>query len=158
MDAGALDGLAGFAPGAGRLLFPFGAAAGAGAEPVCLRPFVAGFTALIGVMARGIIFISCGWPEFAVMRELVMRFRGMLRSKNTAKLPAWLKDAQQSGLYAMKRFSRTLRRDIDAVKNAITEQWSNGQTEGQISRLKTLKRAMYGRAGSELLRARILPP
>ena len=38
---------------------------------------------------------------------------------------------------------RTLRRDIDAARNAVTESWSNGQTEGQINRLKTLKRAMY---------------
>jgi transposase len=43
------------------------------------------------------------------------------------------------------------------VRNAITERWSNGQTERQISRLKTLKRVMYGRAGPELLRARIFP-
>jgi transposase len=57
----------------------------------------------------------------------------------------------------MQRLARTLRRDIDAVRNAITEQWSSGQTEGQINRLKTLKRAMYGRAGPELLRARMLP-
>ena len=84
-----------------------------------------------------------------------MRFRGILRSKNAGKLGVWLKDAQHSGLYA--RFARTLRRDIDAVRNAITEQWSNGQTKGQINRLKTLKRAMYGRAGPELLRARMLP-
>jgi transposase len=69
----------------------------------------------------------------------------------------WLKDAHQSGLYAMQRFARTLRRDIDAVRNAITERWNNGQTEGQINRLKTLRRAMYGRAGPELLRARMLP-
>jgi transposase len=39
----------------------------------------------------------------------------------------------------------------------VTECWSNGQVEGQINRLKTLKRAMYGRAGIELLRARMLP-
>jgi len=44
------------------------------------------------------------------------------------------------------------------MRNAIAERWSNGQTEGQINRLKTLKRAMYGRAGPELLRARMLPP
>jgi transposase len=50
-----------------------------------------------------------------------------------------------------------LRRDIDAVRNAIVEHWSSGQAEGQINRLKTLKRAMYGRAGIELLRARMLP-
>src|SRR5579883_1263588 len=79
------------------------------------------------------------------------------RAINAGKLGVWLKDAHQSGLYAMQRFARTLRRDIDAVRNAVTEQWSNGQTEGQINRLKTLKRAMYGRAGPELLRARMLP-
>jgi len=57
----------------------------------------------------------------------------------------------------MQRFARTLRRDLDAVTNALTEDWSNGQTEGHINRLKTLKRAMYGRASTELLRARMLP-
>jgi transposase len=43
------------------------------------------------------------------------------------------------------------------VRNAMSEPWSNGQTEGQINRPKTLKRAMYGRAGVELLRARMMP-
>ena len=57
----------------------------------------------------------------------------------------------------MQRFARTLRRDIDAVKNALKERWSSGQTEGQVNRLKTLKRGMYGRAETELLRARMLP-
>ena len=97
------------------------------------------------------------WREFTTIRGLAMRFRGILRSKNVAKLGVWLTDAHQSGLYAMQRFARTLRRDIDAVRSAVTESWSNGQTEGQINRLKTLKRAMYGRAGPELLRARMLP-
>ena len=91
------------------------------------------------------------------MRQLAMRFRGLFRSKSAAKLDRWLDDAQQSGLFAMQRFVRTLRQDIDAVRNALTECWSNGQTEGQINRLKTLKRAMYGRANTELLRARMLP-
>lgn len=48
-------------------------------------------------------------------------------------------------------------RDIDAVRNAIELPWSNGQAEGQINRLKTLKRAMYGRAFPNLLKARMLP-
>ena len=91
------------------------------------------------------------------MRGLVVRFRGILRSKNVAKLGVWLIYAHQSGLNAMRRFARTLRRHIDAVRNAVTESWSNGQTEGQINGLKTLTRAMYGRAGPELSRARILP-
>jgi transposase len=46
---------------------------------------------------------------------------------------------------------------LDAVQNALTTRWSNGHVEGQIRRLKTLKRAMYGRASVELLRARMLP-
>jgi transposase len=88
------------------------------------------------------------------MRQLAMRFRGLLRSKHVAQLGVWLKDAHQSGLYAMQRFARTLRRD-GAVRNAITGRWSNGQTKEQINRLKTLKRAMYGRAGTEHLRAHV---
>ena len=57
----------------------------------------------------------------------------------------------------IRRFARTIRQDIEAVGNAVLEPWSNGQTEGQINKLKTLKRAMYGRAGIDLLRARMLP-
>jgi transposase len=96
-------------------------------------------------------------PDFTAMRRLAMRFRGILRSKDIQKFAVWLNDAQQSGIYTIHRFARTIRRDIDAVRNALTESRSNGQTEGQINRLKTLKRAMYGRAGAELLRARMLP-
>jgi len=62
-----------------------------------------------------------------------------------------------SGIYAMQRFAKTIRQDLEAVRNAVSEPWSNGQTEGQINRLKTLKRAMYGRAGVDLLRARMMP-
>jgi transposase len=94
---------------------------------------------------------------FAVMRKLAMRFRGILQGRDAAKLDSWLDDAHRSGLYGMRRFAYTVRHDLEAVRSAITERWSNGQTEGQINRLKTLKRAMYGRAGTELLRARLLP-
>jgi transposase len=43
------------------------------------------------------------------------------------------------------------------VEAAVTERWSNGPVEGQVNRLKTIKRQMYGRAGVELLRARLIP-
>ena len=86
-----------------------------------------------------------------------MRFRGILRGNEPDKLNQWLDDAQSSRVSSIERFARVLHRDVDAVKNAITETWSNGQAEGQINRLKTLMRAMYGRAGVELLRARLLP-
>ena len=95
--------------------------------------------------------------DFATMRQLAMRFRGLLKGRDTQPLEKWLSDATDSGIHGMRRFAATLRQDLAAVYNAISEPWSNGQTEGQINRLKTLKRAMYGRAGVELLRARMLP-
>lgn len=96
-------------------------------------------------------------PNFVVMRHLAMRFRGLLRGDDPSKLNRWLHDAKHSGVRSMQRFARTLSRDIEAIRNAIAEPWSSGQAEGQINRLKMLKRAMYGRAGIELLRARMLP-
>jgi pimeloyl-ACP methyl ester carboxylesterase len=68
-----------------------------------------------------------------------------------------LDDARHSGIRALQQFARILARDIDAVRNAIAEPWSSGQAEGQINRLKTIKRVMFGRAGIELSRARMLP-
>lgn len=54
------------------------------------------------------------------------------------------------------RFAKRLREDYDAVKAGVTLPWSNGQTEGQINRLKMLKRQMFGRAGMDLLSRRFL--
>jgi transposase len=96
-------------------------------------------------------------PSFVVMRRLAMRFRGLFRSGKADKLEAWLRDAKKSAIPPLQQFARTLQRDLAAVRNAITLPWSNGQVEGQINRLKTLKRAMYGRAGVELLRIRMMP-
>jgi transposase len=69
-------------------------------------------------------------PNFAVMRGLAMSFRGILRGDDPSRLDSWLNDAHATGLYGIRRFAQILRRDIDAVRNAISEQWSNGQTEG----------------------------
>jgi transposase len=55
------------------------------------------------------------------------------------------------------RFACGLRRDFSAIVAAAETEWSSGQVEGQINRLKTIKRQMYGRAGFSLLRARVLP-
>ncbi|MGC1412477.1 MAG: transposase [Acetobacteraceae bacterium] len=85
--------------------------------------------------------------EFATMRHLAMRFRGLLRGGTVEKLGVWLRDARRSGIYGMQRFARALRHDIDVVRNAVLETWSDGQTEGQINRLETLN----------LLRARLMP-
>ena len=95
--------------------------------------------------------------EFTIMRQLAMRFRGLLMGGSIEKLDVWLQDAQLSGVYAMQRFARAARQGFDTIGNAVLEPWSSGQTEGQINRLKAIKRAMYGRADIELLRARMIP-
>ncbi|WP_185966433.1 transposase [Methylosinus sporium] len=95
--------------------------------------------------------------DFAVMRQFAMRLRGLFRGGSLKKLDEWIWDATSCSVYATRRFAKTLRQDIDAVQNAVVGPWSNGQTEGLINRLKTLKRSMYGRASIELLRARMLP-
>lgn len=77
----------------------------------------------------------------------------MVRNARENALDTWLDEAEESLLGA---FTRGLRRDQAAVAAALRKPWSNGQTEGQINRLKTLKRQMYGRANIDLLRARLV--
>jgi hypothetical protein len=96
-------------------------------------------------------------PGYVVMRSLVMSFRTILRTGKIKTLRAWMKKADASGIYRMQRFVRTLKQDQSAVEAAVEQSWSNGPVEGHINRLKTLKRQMYGRAGFELLLARVLP-
>ncbi|MDP4026452.1 ISL3 family transposase [Methylobacterium sp. NEAU 140] len=92
-------------------------------------------------------------PSLADAAELAVRFAAMLRGQSAEAVDDWLRAARSS---ALKRFASGLRRDAAALANAIALPWSTGPAEGQISRLKTIKRQMYGRAGFELLRQRVL--
>jgi hypothetical protein len=78
-------------------------------------------------------------PSFATMRQLAMRFRGILRGKEPDRLADWMNDAKSSGLYGIRRFVFTMRNDMAAVRNAISKQRSNGQAEGQIESPKDAK-------------------
>ncbi|WP_420377175.1 transposase [Sinorhizobium meliloti] len=100
--------------------------------------------------------LETGSPEFALKRSLACASAESFAAA-TRQARHWIDDAANSGLVASERFARVLHRDLDAVYNAIELPWSNGQAEDQINRLKTIKRAMYGRAGPELLRSRMLP-
>jgi transposase len=96
-------------------------------------------------------------PTSHKVRRLALQFRAMLRWRRSDRLAAWIEKATGSGFPFIGQFARTLRRDLSAVELAITSPWNNGPMEGHINRLKVVKRQMYGRAGFELLRARVLP-
>jgi transcriptional regulator with XRE-family HTH domain len=96
-------------------------------------------------------------PKAHELRQLSLRFRAMFRWRSAKKLNNWIDTAAASGFHFVAQFANTLRRDLEAVELSITTPWSNGPIEGQINRLKAIKRQMYGRAGFELLKARVLP-
>jgi len=89
-------------------------------------------------------------------RRLTQEFAEMVRKLEGEDLDGWLKDAEESGSTAMRSFAAGLRKDLDAVRAGLTEEWSNGCVEGFVHKLKLLKRQGYGRAGFALLRARML--
>jgi transposase len=96
-------------------------------------------------------------PLIALAQELVQEFFALTRRRDAAALEPWRERVAASGLGELQRFSAGLQRDWEAVMAGLTLEWSTGPVEGQINRLKMLKRQMYGRAGVSLLRARVLP-
>lgn len=92
-------------------------------------------------------------PALNEARGIINNFQEMSRTKTAADLDTWIEAASES---LVASFARGITRDRAAVRAAITEPWSNGQTEGQVNRLKVVKRQMYGRAKIDLLEARLI--
>jgi transposase len=95
-------------------------------------------------------------PQMDPVRELARGFRKIVSERRTEELDAWLDAAESSEVAEIENFARALRRDYEAVAAALEYEWSSGQVEGQINRLKLIKRQMYGRASFDLLRQRVL--
>ena len=98
----------------------------------------------------------CTIPEIATVEALVNDFQTMVRDRRPDMFEGWLDQCRASQIGAFERFADTLAQDGAAVRAALETDWSNGQTEGQVNRLKLLKRKMYGRANLDLLRRRVL--
>jgi transposase len=94
--------------------------------------------------------------EVERVRELGREFQQMVTERGAKTFAQWLMCAQQSGIKELAGFADGLKKDRDAVVEALRSEWSNGHTEGQINRLKYLKRQMYGGAKFDLLKARVL--
>jgi transposase len=87
---------------------------------------------------------------------LSQAFLAIVRERRGEDLEAWMSEAMHSGITEVARFARGLQDDLRAIKAGLTLEWSNGATEGQIHRLKLVKRQGYGRASFALLRQRVL--
>ena len=95
-------------------------------------------------------------PTVREVQQLAIDFGTLVRTRDAPGLIAWLEQADASRLPEVRSFAAGIRRDRAAVDAALSSPWSNGQTEGQINRLKALKRQMYGRAKLDLLEKRFL--
>jgi transposase len=94
--------------------------------------------------------------DAAIVYPLAQSFSQMIRERQADKLDAWLEEAEASTLPNLRNFATSLRRDYAAVRAGLSLPWSNGQTEGQVNRLKAIRRQMYGRGNFDLVRRRVL--
>ncbi|MFC5773422.1 transposase [Ectobacillus antri] len=95
-------------------------------------------------------------PKIESIIDLVDDFRDILRQKRNDALQSWMDRATALDAQLLNSFINGIERDLTAVKNAITYEYNNGLAEGEINKLKLVKRTMYGRCLFDLLRNKIL--
>jgi transposase len=100
--------------------------------------------------------IRAASPDLTAALDLADEFKGLIRKQSRGTLRDWLTRAEASPCPEVRQFALGIRRDESAVNAAITLTWSNGPVEGHVNRLKSIKRQMFGRAGFDLLKARVL--
>ena len=96
-------------------------------------------------------------PRLHKAQELALAFFTLVRKRDVDALDAWLASVEQSDILPLRACLGGMHKDKAAIVAALSCEWSNGQVEGQVNRLKLVKRSMYGRANFALLRARVLP-
>jgi transposase len=97
--------------------------------------------------------VEGGVPLLIEVREFIAAFQAMIRKRTLGTIDHWLEQARSSLIASC---ANGILKDKAAVVAAITTPWSNGQTEGQITKLKLIKRQMYGRGKIDLLQARVI--
>lgn len=95
-------------------------------------------------------------PAVQCAHALAQQFQAMVRQRTEAGLDDWLLACAASGIPELQSFAQGLKQEYASIRAALREPWSTGQAEGQITRLKYLKRQMYGRAAFDLLKRRVL--
>ena len=87
---------------------------------------------------------------------LAQQFQAMVRTRQAAHLSRWLAECASSEVPDLQTFAAALGREEAAIRHALSEPWSTGPVEGHITRVKLVKRQMFGRAKFDLLRQRVL--
>lgn len=105
-----------------------------------------------------LVRLTSSCDELAAACCIAHDFADMIRQREPARYDAWRLQVKAANVPELMTFARVLDRDRDAVIAGLTLPWSNGPTEGHVNRLKSIKRQMYGRAGFEMLRRRVLVP
>jgi transposase len=100
--------------------------------------------------------IRQGHRDLDMAYQLSQAFVSMLAERRDKDLDAWLIQAKHNGIIELKSFAQGIGRDYTAVRAAFSSQYSNGQVEGQVNRLKLIKRQLFGRATFDLLKQRVL--
>lgn len=100
------------------------------------------------------LLVAC--PEVKSALDLVQEFTRIVTERRAEQLNTWLRSALRSGIKEFENFTLGIHEDRAAVEAALQYDWSQGQVEGQVNRLKLIKRQMYGRAKFDLLRARVV--
>ncbi len=95
-------------------------------------------------------------PTLKRTYDLVQDFMQMVHNREGHRLDAWLERVAKSDLPELQTFAAGVEKDNAAVKAGLTWSINNGQVEGQVTKLKLIKRTMYGKAGFPLLRQRVL--
>jgi transposase len=94
--------------------------------------------------------------EVARAIELAREFQAMVRQRRPELLDEWLAACLESGILELQSFATGLQHEYASIRAALSEPWSTGQVEGQITRVKLAKRQMYGRAKFDLLKQQVL--
>jgi transposase len=95
-------------------------------------------------------------PSIVGACDFALRFTQILTERQVDALDMWIADALASNLAVLRQFAKGIQADHDAVLAALRLPWSNAQLEGQVNRLKLIKRQMYGRAKFDLLKIRVM--
>ena len=95
------------------------------------------------------------YPAIENIINLVNEFKHLLESKNVEKLGEWIEKANNLKIRKIDKFVNGLKRDIQAVRNAIIYEYNNGLAESSVNKLKVIKRIRYGRNTFEMLRQKV---